>query len=59
MKLLPIKKSPDENKEFINNPLSQDTIYMTLDFYKKIGFIPPWICYFAKQDGNLVTYRRS
>ena len=54
MELLPIKKSPDENKEFINNPLCQDTIYMTLDFYKKIDFIPPWICYYAKQDGNLV-----
>lgn len=54
LRLLPINKNPEDNPEFINNPLCQDTIYMTLDFYKKIGFTPPWICYYAKQGDNLV-----
>jgi ribosomal-protein-alanine N-acetyltransferase len=54
MELVPIYKTPEENADFINNPLYDDTIYMILDFYKKIGFVPPWICYYARQDGILV-----
>ena len=27
---------------------------MTIDFYKKVGFVPPWIGYYVKQDGYLV-----
>jgi len=54
MELLPIKETPGENEEFINNPVCRETIYMTLDFYKKVGFAPPWIGYYAKQNGELV-----
>jgi|SRR5688572_4932901 len=54
MELTPIKENLEENTEFVNNPLCQETIYMTIDFYKKIEFVPPWICYYAKQNDNLV-----
>jgi RimJ/RimL family protein N-acetyltransferase len=54
MELLPIKEKAEENEEFINNPLCGESIYMTLNFYKKVGFVPPWIGYYAKQDGDLV-----
>jgi [ribosomal protein S5]-alanine N-acetyltransferase len=27
---------------------------MTIDFYKKVGFAPPWICYYVAKDGNIV-----
>jgi len=54
MELIPIKETPAENKEFIENPDCQETIYMTMDFYKKVGFDPPWICYYAIIDGNIV-----
>ena len=54
MKFLLIKERLEENKEFVNNPLCRETIYMTIDFYKKIGFAPPWICYYAEQNGELV-----
>jgi RimJ/RimL family protein N-acetyltransferase len=54
MELLPINQNPDENSEFISNPLCQDTIYLTIDFYKIVGFKPPWIGYLAKLDGILV-----
>jgi len=54
MELIPIKKSPDKNMEFISNPYCQDIIYMTLDFYNRIEFILPWIGYFAKQHDNIV-----
>jgi len=54
MELLPINEKPDDNEEFINNSLCHDTIHMTLDFYKKVGFKPPWICYYAQKDDKLV-----
>jgi RimJ/RimL family protein N-acetyltransferase len=54
MELIPIKERPDENEQFVSNPLCRETIYMTIDFYKKVGFVPPWIGYFAKQNGDVV-----
>jgi RimJ/RimL family protein N-acetyltransferase len=55
MKLIPIKPTLEENAEFSNNPLCQETIQMCVDFYKRVGFTPPWICYYVKQDEELVA----
>lgn len=52
--LIPVKETLEENKEFINDPLCQNTIYMTIDFYKRVGHEPPWIGYYVKHDDNLV-----
>ncbi len=54
MELIPINKRIEDNDEFANNPLCQETLQMTVDFYKKIEFEPPWICYYAKQNEILV-----
>ena len=54
MELIAIQEKIEDNKEFTDNPLCKDTIFMCLDFYKKIGFKPPWICYYAAQDGKLI-----
>jgi ribosomal-protein-alanine N-acetyltransferase len=54
MQLLPIQEGADENKEFISDPLCQESLSMTIEFYKKVGFLPPWIGYYVKQDGDLV-----
>lgn len=54
MELIPIKEKPEENEEFINNPISQEVFDMTIAFYKKGGFVPPWIGYFARQNGDLI-----
>lgn len=54
MELLPIKEKLEENGEFINDPLCEESLMMTIDFYKKVGFRLPWIGYYAKLDGNLV-----
>jgi ribosomal-protein-alanine N-acetyltransferase len=48
------KETPEENGIFISNPLCQDTVDMTIDFYKKVGFVPPWIGYYVKQNNDLV-----
>ena len=54
MELIPIKEHLEDNKVFTDNPDCQDSIYMSVDFYKKIGFNPPWICYYAKLEDQLV-----
>jgi hypothetical protein len=53
MKLIPVKKEPEENQDFLRNPLCEDTLQMTVDFYKMVGFVPSWICYYAELDGQL------
>jgi len=54
MELIPIKEKLEENKEFVDNPLCQETIFVVIDFYKKIGFNPPWICYYVLENGQLI-----
>src|ERR1700694_2320353 len=54
MELIPIKERLEENEVFISDPLCQESLYMTIDFYKKVGFVPPWIGYYVRQKGNLV-----
>ena len=54
MKFLPINKTLEENKDFSSNPLCHETLKMCVDFYKRVGFNPPWICYYAEENGELV-----
>ncbi len=54
MKLIPIKEHLHENDDFVNDPDCKDTIRLTMDYYKKVGFEPPWIGYYASNDGKLV-----
>lgn len=54
MELLAIKEHIDDNKEFASNPLCKDSLIMTLNFYKSVGFSPPWIGYYAMNENQLV-----
>jgi RimJ/RimL family protein N-acetyltransferase len=54
MELLPIKENLNENIEFTNNPACLESLQMCIDFYKRVGFQQPWICYYAQQNGELV-----
>jgi RimJ/RimL family protein N-acetyltransferase len=54
MYLIPISERIEDNKEFVENPLCRETIYMTVDFFKKVGYKIPWIGYYAKQNEILV-----
>jgi ribosomal-protein-alanine N-acetyltransferase len=55
MDLLPIKEHLHENEEFAANPDCQDSLYTCIDFYKRVGFNPPWICYYIQLNGALVA----
>lgn len=50
MELIPIKKTLEENAAFAG-PLFEEILRMTVDYYTRIGFVEPWIGYFAK-DGH-------
>ena len=54
MYLVPIHQHPEQNLEFLNHPLCKDNVSMTTDFYRIVGFHPPWIGYYAKQDEIIV-----
>lgn len=55
MKLIPIKPTQEENVEFFHNPLCHETVQMCVDFYQRVGFTPPWICYYVMQADELVA----
>lgn len=54
MELIPVLEHMDENPEFVNNPRCQESLQMTVDFYKRIGFSHPWIGYYVKENEVLV-----
>lgn len=54
MNLLPIKKNIEENSAFASDPVCNETLNMCIEFYKKVGFNPPWICYYAEENGELI-----
>jgi len=54
MTLLPIKETMKENEVFAKNPLCNESLSMCIDFYKRVGFEPPWICYYVEENGELI-----
>jgi len=54
MRLIPIQERFEENERFTKNPFCRQTIEVTIDFYKKVGFVPPWIGYYVEENSNLV-----
>jgi [ribosomal protein S5]-alanine N-acetyltransferase len=54
MELVPVDEHLEDNKIFTDDPECKDSIFMSVDFYKRVGFNPPWICYYAKSEGLLI-----
>lgn len=54
IQLLPIQQTLEENAAFANNPDCKETLQMTIDFFNRIGYEPPWTGYYASIDGKLV-----
>lgn len=52
--LLPILETLEDNSAFARDPACQETIFMTIDFYKKVGYTPPWICYYVQRESELI-----
>ena len=54
MQLIQIHQTHEGNLDCANNPDCDESLLMSIDYYKQVGFVPPWICYYAKKDGLLV-----
>ncbi|GAB3694421.1 hypothetical protein GCM10027592_15310 [Spirosoma flavus] len=54
MKLLPIYKTLIENDHLLNEPDLDVMLPMTIEFFDRIGYEPPWIGYVADLNGTLV-----
>lgn len=54
MKLLPIKRTKEENAEFVEHPDCRDILCQSIEFYEKVGYTSPWTGYFAQMEGELV-----
>jgi GNAT superfamily N-acetyltransferase len=54
LELIPIKQTLAENQELAGKPDCLEILTMTIDHYKVIGFVPPWIGYFAQNNGEIV-----
>ena len=54
MELIAINETFEENADFASNPLYNEMIQTTMDFYKKVGFAPPWIGYLVKQNTDVI-----
>ncbi len=55
MELIPIKERLEDNREFTSDPLCQASIYATIDYFKKVGYEPPWISYYVRRNNRLVA----
>jgi len=53
MTLLAIKETLEENEAFAKYPLCNESLDMCIDFYKRVGFNPPWLCYYVEENGEL------
>jgi [ribosomal protein S5]-alanine N-acetyltransferase len=54
MKLLPIEEQLEANAHLMQNPLCAEGVAMCVAFYQRVGFVPPWICYFVQDNHEIV-----
>ncbi len=54
MKLLPIDINETLNSGFLNSPECLEILNVYSEFYKKVGFNPPWIGYFISRENEIV-----
>ena len=52
--LVPVNEHLHQNEEFLANPLCRESLTMTCDFYKRVGFHKPWVGYYVKEGDELV-----
>ncbi|WP_338870486.1 GNAT family protein [Spirosoma sp. SC4-14] len=54
MDLLPIYQTLTENRQFLGHPDCEPALQMSVDFFNRIGYDPPWNGYFVQLDGSIV-----
>ena len=54
MKLIPISLDSKLNAAFEAHPDCKQHLQISIDYYTRIGFVPPWIGYYAKLNNEFV-----
>ncbi|MBD1364320.1 GNAT family N-acetyltransferase [Mucilaginibacter sp. ZT4R22] len=54
MRLIPVKQFVEDNTELAAFPDCREMVQMSTDYYTRVGFNPPWISYYAEENGQLV-----
>ena len=54
MNLLPIQPTIEENQAFTDNLDCLQNLPMTIDYFNRIGYNPPWIGYYVEKEGEIV-----
>lgn len=54
MELLPIEADESKNSVFLQNEDCREVLQVYPGFYRRVGFYPPWIGYFARAGNDLV-----
>ncbi len=54
MKLIPISLNNKLNAEFEAHPACKENLQMSIDFFNRVGYVPPWIGYYAKLNNEFV-----
>lgn len=54
LELLPIFPTLEENSHYASRLENTEVLDMTVKYYARIGYRPPWIGYFASLDGAIV-----
>nr|WP_294948771.1 GNAT family protein [uncultured Mucilaginibacter sp.] len=54
MRLILVKQFFEENTELAAFPEWAEMVQMSVDYYTRVGFNPPWISYYAEENGQLV-----
>lgn len=54
LELVPIKEFLQDNKEFESNPDCMEHLEMSVMFYSRVGYVLPWIGYYASLEGTFV-----
>lgn len=55
MELLPIYQTEAENAHLAVSPDTWENVLACVDFYKRVGFTPPWLCYIVWRNDEFVA----
>ena len=54
MKLMPISLDSKLNAAFEAHPECKQHLQISIDYYTRVGFVPPWIGYYARLNNEFV-----
>ena|SRR5688500_2668565 len=54
MELVAIASSMEENSSFYHLPGMTEILLQSIEYYNRVGYVPPWVGYYASKNGAYV-----